>query len=245
MSEDSRSLGRITSYSEVLAVIICSVLLATFLAPAIFRDPGVRSNKQKCANNLKGIGIALILYSNDYRFFPHLGPEAGENSERDVSKIYRQLVHLKYIDQPEVFICPSSEDLMMDFGMVKEGQESRWSWRKDAANADEKSRYAGADWDPGVMQNHELSYTYLRKKMSASAAAGRHILAADKAHIDSYEEAQPPNTAGLNEPVGNHRDGFNILYADCHVEFHRSDDDSEMQRLVGALHMGHYSPRTE
>lgn len=233
----------VTNYTELLAVIMCSMLLAAMTMAAVPMNGGCKTpaNKQKCANNLKGLGIAMILYSNDYRYFPHMKPLDQPNTERDVSKVYRTLMYFKYVDDAEGFICPSSEDFFVQPSEEAVENPRIWGW-EGAVSSGEKPIF-GADPDPELLANLELSYTYLRRRLNASSARSDTIISADKAlRADACNISE---TSSNPEIPGNHSDGFNVAYADGHVSFRVNAELETMKKLVEKLHMGPYVPDEE
>lgn len=228
---------------ELLVVIAIIGILATFLAPSLL-SAKEKANKQKCANNLKGIGISLILYSNDYRFFPHMQALNTANTLSDVSRVYRTLIYFKYIDNAEAYICPSSEDFFVQPSDAVVDNPKLFLW--DGGNASGVKPIVSTDTDPDVMANPELSYTYLQRKVNASSARSDTLIAADKAVREDFnaagEDAQDTATSVDGATVGNHTDGFNLCYADGHVSFVPTAETGIMNRMVARLNMGAFDP---
>lgn len=230
----TRTMARgLNSHRELLAVFLCLVVLGLLvmgLRPNLVL-PKHKSNKQKCANHLKSIGLALIMYADDYRSFPHMKPLDQEHTEADVSRVFRSLKALQYIDSAEDFICPASEDRAQQPAKAALDKPRLWTWGGVVGGG--QKPVLGFEADPELLSNRELSYTYLRRAQAVNASADT-ILSADKALRGVGEE-----------PVGNHSDGFNALYADGRVSFKSAADGTDMQLLVKTLHMGPFSPKVE
>lgn len=215
----------------VLILAVCLIvgtcvlgLLAALLLPAL---SGTRrkAGKVKCANNLKGIAIASILYSNDLRFFPHMTDRKKENSAENVTDVFRTLVQRKYIDTPETFVCPNSDDLTMSGSndVLLNGNPKEWDWMAP------KSPGVAAIKDPttlSVFDNDQLSYTYRRKFLNGSNTRSDTFLAADKSLMSNPGDEQ-----------GNHIDGFNAVFADGHAEFIPVSDRALMKTMYEQLRM--------
>jgi prepilin-type processing-associated H-X9-DG protein len=220
----------------ILGACACGIL-GSFLASSLMAAKE-KANKPLCANSLKGIGIAMILYSNDYRFFPHMQALNVPNKSTDVAKVYRTLIYFKYLDNAEVYICPSSEDFIQP-SQEMINDPKKFGWKGVVADG-RKPIHSGPGpdlfTDPDFL---DLSYTCLRRSVSVSAARSDTMIAADKAIKDDFDSAVSSPYSG---PVGNHSDGFNILYGDGHVNFASSSETTIMTRMVKRLHMGAFDP---
>jgi prepilin-type processing-associated H-X9-DG protein len=222
----------------ILGTFVLSCGALAFLAP-IMTTTHTPAYKQRCGNNLKGIGIALILYSNDYRFFPHMQSLNAPNKSTDVAKVYRTLIYLKYIDNAEVYICPASEDFFIQPTQAMIDNPKIFGWKGVVADG-RKPIHSGPGPDLFTDPKFtELSYTYLRRKVNSTAVRSDTMIAADKAIRDDVDSA-----ANSTDPVGNHSDGFNILYGDGHVNFVSSSEATIMTRMVKRLHIGAFDPTT-
>ncbi|MDF1666691.1 MAG: DUF1559 domain-containing protein [Planctomycetota bacterium] len=200
----------------------CLIALFALLIPAFMRGRE-QSGKTKCANNLKGVGIAMINYSNDYHYFPHMtGKKEGHTNEQ-ISDVYRTLIQQKYCETAEPFSCHGSGDAHLQRSQKTLDNPTLWDW-KGKVNSAEPACLNSSKVD--VLQNNELSYTYRRKRLHKDQARSDTILTADKARKDSQNE-------------GCHYDGYNIGYADGHVEFANERETMLIERLRKRLIIGH------
>lgn len=224
---------------ELLVVIAIIGILATFLAPSLL-SAREKANKQKCANNLKGIGIALILYSNDYRFFPHMQNFNTENDAKDICTIYRSLIFYKYFDNPEALFCPSSEEYPVKLTEQMRDDPRLFQWDQGSAPTPNQKPIFDKSADPVISANENLSYSFVKRKLNAASVRSDTILSADKAvrdpDISGNDSAQGGGTTS-GGPPGSHDDGLNILFADGHVSFSPIAETDALQRCIDRLRL--------
>jgi len=209
---------------ELLVVIAIIGILATLLMPALMRAKE-SANKTKCANNLRQLGLAAIQYGDDKRFLPHVNPIRvldGDISSRDAPLSVRSLVWYGYHDNPEAFICPSSDDrhIPITNGEVLDNMRY-WGWGGNYG-VGQVTRNTIPPWldgfaggDENLASTGELSFAFTRR------AYNRNVSSTELIGADRGMRVEDDPSGTLTEPghYGNHRDGWNVLSADATVEF--------------------------
>ncbi|MDF2439224.1 MAG: hypothetical protein JWN98_208, partial [Abditibacteriota bacterium] len=103
-SASPHSAGRIRrafTLIEILIVVAIIGIVAAILLP-IFSSVRERTRTTTCTSNLRQIGLALQLYTNDYRgFYPHIGLSANPDCTLWADRIY------PYLKAADVLHCPS------------------------------------------------------------------------------------------------------------------------------------------
>lgn len=217
---------------ELLVVIAIIGILATLLMPALMKAKE-KANKTKCSNNLRQIGLAAVQYGDDKRFLPHIKKTRaldGEMPTVDSPRAVRAMVWYGYHDNPEGFICPSSDDLHVAIGDGAILDNMRlWGWENDWAPGDAQRNTtpptspADTGTDPTLEDTPELSFAYTRRGYNRNVSSTK-VLGADRG-MRILDDGAGGGTAGGNGHFGNHKDGWNLLQADCTVAFRDSGAD--------------------
>src|SRR5262245_21292725 len=87
---------------ELLVVIAIIAILAAMLLPALSRAKE-RSHRISCLNNIKQMGIASVLYSDDV-------PDHSFTGTTTAGKDDLNWMYPEYIKQQKSFICPSTHN---------------------------------------------------------------------------------------------------------------------------------------
>jgi prepilin-type N-terminal cleavage/methylation domain-containing protein len=233
---------------ELLVVIGIIALLISILLPSLNRARET-ANRVKCASNLRQIGQALLIYSNDAKGpYPRTNYVSGANVtptwgtgatstdpfsagtagtarpfDNDVSAALYLLLRTQDITS-EVFVCPSSNAEKWDFGG---GSNTALNW---------------SNWNGTAGVQRNLSYSYANPYPDQTATSSGYKLNnslgaefAVASDINPGDSLSSPG--GTNDNVlavtstssardmkqansNNHdEDGENVLYGDGHVEF--------------------------
>lgn len=218
---------------QLLVSIAVGSLLIVALLPTLQSD---RENLRRavCANNLRQIGQAMTMYSDDFRgSFPSSAPitdESGINLlKREVgigcsgcdpfplnnaggfTAFARYLVKHHYIGNTAVFLCPSAKVIGTSSAPVSVSP----TWQT-------------INWN-------NLSYFYVVKmttqlptKSGAAATNRCYMLCADRSNASSVS-----STPDLDPTSPHGTDGRNVLFTDSHVEWITG---SSVSYLVNPIH---------
>ncbi|MBL4849234.1 MAG: DUF1559 domain-containing protein [Planctomycetes bacterium] len=214
----------------VLAALIAS---AALFLPPVLEAQSQRASRLKCSNNLRQIGLAQIQYADDKRFYPHVGPirqlDGGVESNHTAVKL-RALVYYGYHDNPEGWICPSSDDYAPK---IKDNEilenMRKWHWNRGSNANPRTAPWLDSADDPKGSESHEFSYGLTRRGHNSNTRSTT-VLAADRAVRDGV------TTGAL---AGNHDAGWNVLKADGTVEF-VPYTEQEAKQLVSTERGGSY-----
>lgn len=224
---------------ELLLVILVVLFVLWFIFPAINRPRSI-SPRLMCATNLKGLGMAMMIYSYDYdEEYPMIGDskdvwsdKLGFNYDTGIEAVNSVLAKekcpvtltanwyllIKYADvTTKQLICPSTDMIYFEYEKNDKSIEDLW------------------DFGPNPFKH--CSYVtfnrYTKYKPTAEDKAGL-VIAADispffdtegTGQIIQQEQTEPGNS------LAHKNKGQNVLFNDGHVVFEKTptvgiDDDN-------------------
>jgi hypothetical protein len=210
----SRGLTRVDVAVTVAIMIVLALVLLSALAAANHGRHGAAA--EKCANQLKQIGIAAMQYADDKRYFPHVGRRDeldGGYTTNTAALVFRSLINCNYDDQPSDFVCPESVDRARE--LTDQARRDIRSFRWEGASGSPCDRPAlagGAEaHDRRLDHSTEISYGCTRRCYSSNATGGDPLLA-DKAM--SYGDEWAGRRGNM---AGNHAFLMNAMCVDGHT----------------------------
>jgi prepilin-type N-terminal cleavage/methylation domain-containing protein len=209
---------------ELLVVIAIIGILATLLMPALLKAKE-KANQTKCGNNLKQMGMAAVQYSDDKRFFPHKAKintlEQGGYTQDWGSRCLRALVFYNYNDNPETFICASSQDQFKPLEPAAKQDIRNFCWTGGSAptNLQESPIYGTAAGDAGIDKMLDLSYGWTKRGLTTNTASSN-MLCGDKARVLQGDDSAAGTGGGshTDSMKGNHKDCMLVVCVDAHTQ---------------------------
>ena len=223
------------TYVELLVVLVLIVLAISFLLPSTTRTR-CGAGRVKCASNLRQIGQAILLYSNDNRgAYPRTRASVIENGEDPVPVWGTGAA----TTQPFADDGPAENDVTAALFLLLRTQDITSEVFTCPQAEEERDTYGGKNNAPIHRSNFtdlkkNLSYSYQNPYPRQSAIEAGFKLNNSVGAEFAVAADKNPGTAGGDNVLGvtatssakdmkqgnsrNHdRDGQNILYGDGHV----------------------------
>jgi hypothetical protein len=127
---------------ELLAIIVCTALLAAFLFPALFWPRYPQPQRINCTNNLKQIGLAFKTWAldNDDKFPMHCATNGGTLGMMSSGAIWRDFRAMSNeLSTPKILVCPA------------DNRTPATNFDADLSNA-KISYFVGLDWNEATPQ---------------------------------------------------------------------------------------------
>jgi len=185
--------------------VLIIAIMAAFLLPALAKAQEA-ARRVACLNNVRQIGLAMMQYASEHDdAYPNLVDAAGNEvpaladdgslCREPARSAFATLLKKQYLMTPKVFVCPSSEDMVVDETFP--------------------SDFKDADLQDLVLGEHNCSYGWdPTKRRSAHATCA---IVADKppaAGATAHNEGTVRNNSDNHDG-----DGQCVFYNDGHVKW--------------------------
>jgi prepilin-type N-terminal cleavage/methylation domain-containing protein/prepilin-type processing-associated H-X9-DG protein len=211
---------------ELLVVIAIIAILASILFP-VFARARENARRSSCASNLKQFGLAFMQYTQDYDesypgyYIPTNEPAPGGPNWEPGVWYWPQILY-PYHKSNQIFVCPSGVGAMSNapvgghYGsnlLITTNVAAGVASLKQSALSGPAGTYLAADWGNIIMHpaygpGPDYNNFYLPGSGKLAGMPG-------SPNISSVYKSDYQN--------GRHLEGINIVFADGHVKWQRSE----------------------
>lgn len=205
-----------TLIEVLVAVGIISVLAGMLLSVCL--EAREKARGMSCISNLKQVGTAATLYSQDYEETMVGTDQGGEEEDEDSQQeaFWADLL-MPYLKAPRVFECPSaaaSFRVSPPQPGFPEGISDPWSYSYALNDVREGEQHVGAAYAPLCAITHPTDTILLVDSWTVAQD--------DVAEEEPYEAAwdvrsRHPDRRLFDDGNPRHHSGFNLVFVDGHI----------------------------
>ena len=220
---------------ELLVVIAVISILAALLFP-VFSQAREKGRQSACLSNLRQLGMATMLYAQDYGEVYPCGPYSAVMEGQQRIILWSDMIS-PFVKNDDLYRCPSAPMEIDIVRMLNETQENGGCSGGRRGTATGHPRYAGYPTNRAMFRIPATSMAEVpQPTLTSSFSDGYPVCTGNPPSLRVYYIVRPGGPP-------RHQEGINVTYADGHARYQKVRWSPDLDKWVVAR--GPYNGRTD